>query len=52
MAKDAKFLHADNNDRSDWADEQVDLSIRRAQMSETMFSDVAANFVNFAKSKH
>ena len=52
MAKDAKFLHADNNDRSDWADERVDLSIRRARMSEAMFSDVAANFVNFPKSKH
>ena len=43
IAKDAKFLHADNGDRSDCADAQADLSLRWAHVSEGMFSGVTAN---------
>ena len=34
VAKNAKFLHADNEDWSDCADAQADLSLRWATMSE------------------
>ena len=34
IAKDATFLHADNEDWSDCADAETDLSLRGARMSE------------------
>ena len=38
IAKVAKFLQADNEDWSDCADAQADLSFRREQISEGTFS--------------
>ena len=40
IAKDAKCLHADNEDRSDCADARADLSLRLAHISDGMFSHV------------
>ena len=40
-AKDAKNLHADNKDWSDWADAQAELSLLWALMSESPFFNVA-----------
>ena len=42
IAKDAKFLHAVNEDWSDCGDAQADLSLRWAILSEGTFSHVAA----------
>ena len=42
IAKDAKFLHADNEDWSDCADAQADLSLHWAHMSDSTFSHVTA----------
>ena len=42
MAKDATFLHADNENESDCADKQADLCLRWAHMSEGTFSHVAS----------
>ena len=44
MAKDAKFLHADNEDGSDCADAQADLSLRWSHMSEGTFLHVVDHF--------
>ena len=40
IAKDAKFLDTDNEDWSDCADAQADLSLRRAHMWEGTFFQV------------
>ena len=40
MAKDVKFLHADNEDWSDSTDAQADLSLLWAHMLEGTFSHV------------
>ena len=40
IAKDSKFLHADNEDSD--ADAQADLNLCRMDMSECTFSDTAA----------
>ena len=42
IAKDARFLHADNEDWSDCADAQADLSLHWTHMSEGTFSHVTA----------
>ena len=42
VAKDARFLHADSEDWSDWADAQADLSLRWAHMPFCWFCHVAA----------
>ena len=46
IAKDAKFLYADNEDWSDCTDAQTDFSLRWTHMSEGTFPYVAANFVH------
>ena len=45
IANDAKFLHADNEDWSDCADVQADLSLHWAHMSEATYSHVAAQIL-------
>ena len=45
IAKDAKFLYADNEDWSDCADAQVGLSLCLAHISEGTFSVVATQMV-------
>ena len=40
-----KFLHAENEDRSDCADVQADLSLCWAHMSESTFSYVATHSI-------
>ena len=42
VAKDPRFLHADSEDWSDWADAQADLSRRRAHMPFCWFCHEAA----------
>ena len=37
------FLHADSEDRSDWADAQADLNLRRVQRSFCWFCHEAAH---------
>ena len=43
IIKDAKFLYEDNEDWSEYAEAQVDLSLRLAYMSEGTFSHVTAH---------
>ena len=42
VAKDPSFLHADSEEWSDWADAQIDLSLRWADMPYCWFCHVAA----------
>ena len=44
VAKDPSFLHVDSKDWSDWADAQVDLSLRWAHMPFCWFCHEAAHF--------
>ena len=43
VAEDPVFLHADSEDRSDWADVQADLSLRWAQRSFCCFGRTAVH---------
>ena len=43
VAKDPSFLHADSEDWSDWADAQVELSLRWAHMPFCLFWHEAAH---------
>ena len=45
VAKDLRFLHADNEDWSDWADAQADLSLRWAHMPFCWFCHVSAIYL-------
>ena len=45
IAVDAKSLHVDNGDWSDYANAQADLSLRLAHTSESTFSQVAAQMM-------
>ena len=44
---DAWFLHANNEDSDQTANEQADLNLRWAHMSEGTFSDIWAHIVPF-----
>ena len=45
LAEDAKGPHSDNEDRSDFADTQADLSLRPANMSKGTFSHVELKYI-------
>ena len=47
-ANDPRFLHADSEDWSEWADTQADLSLRWAHGSLCWFCHVVAHFFFFA----
>ena len=50
VAKDPRFLHADSEDWSDWADAEADLSVRRAHRSFGWFCRAASYLLQLVKS--
>ena len=47
VAKDPRFLHANSEDWSDWADAKADLSLRWAQRSFSWFCHAAAQIWSY-----